>query len=271
MVSGVVFMSEFVIEDIVHIDIYENFGTGYPLDKLSREFFGIIYHVGNRERMLIDGKTIDIAGGEIIFYRQNEKYRIELPDNYLKCYVIDFFGHTDENWMVIRNCEDLFPLFSEAAKLWNRHREDEYYRADCMSITYRIFAEICRRRDRGSVPYRRRDRLARVISEIHENYHSPDLRVRDLASSAGISERYLCRDFTAAYGKSPRQYISDLRLTCARELLRAEYGVGEAARLTGFRDVCQFSAFFRRECGMSPSDFILKKRRLDSIPDRILH
>ena len=264
-------MSEFVIEDIVHIDIYENFGTGYPLDKLSRDFFGIIYHVGKRERMLIDGKTIDITGGEIVFFRQDEKYRIELPDNYLKCYVIDFFGHTDENWMVIRNCEDLFPLFSEAAKLWNRHREDEYYRADCMSLAYRIFAEMCRRRDRQSVPFRQKERLTLVISMIHENYGSPELRVSELARLAGVSERYLCRDFSEVYGKSPRQYISDLRITRAKELLCAEYGVGETARLTGFRDVSHFSAFFRAACGMSPSDYVIRSKELSETPERNIH
>lgn len=264
-------MSDFVIDSIVHVDIFENFGYGYPLDKLSRDFYGIIYHVGKRERIYIGGKVIDIAGGEIIFYRQHEKYRIELTDNYLKCYVIDFFGRTDESWMVIRNCEDLFPLFSEAAKLWNRHREDEYYRADCMSLAYRIFAELCRRRDRRSVPYRQKERLTPVVSMIHDNYHSPDLRVRDLASAAGVSERYLCREFTAAYGKSPRKYLSDLRIDRAKELLTAEHGVGDAARLTGFRDVSQFSAFFKRECGMSPSGFILKSRKLNETPERIIH
>lgn len=267
-------MSEFVIDDIANIALFENFGAGYPLDKLSRDCFGLIYNTGAtgaREKIIIDGKTFETNGGSTIFFRQHEKYRIELPDNYLKCYVIDFFGRTDEKWMVLEKCEDLFPLFSEAAKLWNRHREDEYYRADCMSITYRIFAEMCRRRDRQSVPYRRKERLTPVISAIHENYHSPDLRVGDLARLAGVSERYLCRNFTEVYGKSPRQYISDLRLARAKELLTAEYGVGETARLTGFRDVCHFSAFFRHECGMSPSDFIVRSRGLNEIPDRIIH
>ena len=253
-------MSEFVIDDLVHVDIWENFGAGYPLDKLSREWFGLIYNVSSNERIIIDGKTLEMGSGSVIFFRQHEKYRIELPDNYLKCYVFDFFGRTDEKWIALENCEDLFPLFSEAAKLWNRHREDEYYRADCMSIAYRIFAEVCRRRDRRSVPYRQKERLAPIISTIHENYHSPDLRVGNLAEIAGVSERYLCRDFTSVYGKSPRKYISDLRLTRAKELLTAGFGVGETARMTGFRDVCHFSAFFHRECGMSPSCFILKGR-----------
>lgn len=264
-------MSEFVIDDIANIAIFENFGDQYPLNKLSRDWFGLIYNVGAHERIIIDGKTFDTNVGSVVFFRQRERYRIELPENYIKCYVIDFFGRTDEKWMVLENCEDLLPLFSEAAKLWNRHREDEYYRADCMSLSYRIFAEMCRRRDRQSVPYRQKERLAPVISAIHENYHSPDLRVSDLARLAGVSERYLCRNFTEVYGKPPRQYISDLRLTRAKELLTADYGVGETARLTGFRDVCHFSAFFRRECGMSPSDYCLRSRGLNETPDIVTH
>lgn len=64
-----VFMSEFVIDDIANIALFENFGAGYPLNKLSRDWFGLIYHVGRRERIIIDGKTIDISGGEVVFYR----------------------------------------------------------------------------------------------------------------------------------------------------------------------------------------------------------
>lgn len=264
-------MSEFVIDDIVNVDIFENFGNGYPLDKLSRDWYGLIYNVGRRERIIIDGRCFDTTGGSVIFFRQHEKYRIELPDNYLKCYVFDFTGRTDEKWMVLEHCEDLFPLFAEAAKLWSRHREDEYYRADCMSLAYRIFAEMCRRRDRQSVPFRQKERLTPVISMIHENYGSPELRVSELARLAGVSERYLCRDFSEVYGKSPRQYISDLRITRAKELLCAECGVGETARLTGFRDVSHFSAFFRAACGMSPSDYVIRSKELSETPERIIH
>ena len=97
-------MSEFVIDDIVHVDIFENFGNGYPLDKLSRDWYGLIYNVGRRERIIIDGRCFDTTGGSVIFFRQHEKYRIELPDNYLKCYVFDFTGRTDEKWMVLEHC-----------------------------------------------------------------------------------------------------------------------------------------------------------------------
>ena len=79
------FMSEFVIDDIVHVDIFENFGDGYPLDKLSRDWFGLIYNVGAREKIIIDGKTFETNGGSTVFFRQHERYRIEFPDNYIKC------------------------------------------------------------------------------------------------------------------------------------------------------------------------------------------
>ncbi|WP_328335257.1 helix-turn-helix transcriptional regulator [Kribbella sp. NBC_00382] len=56
-------------------------------------------------------------------------------------------------------------------------------------------------------------------------------------------------------GESPLGYLTDLRMTLAADLL-AEPGasVGAVARRIGYADAFSFSAAFKRERGISPSN-----------------
>lgn len=245
-------VSELKLDRIAQIELFENFGNGYPLDKESRNTHGIIYQLDASPRIILGGKLYKITSGDVYFFRQHEKYRVELPDNYIKCYVIDFLGEYDGDFMVIHGCEDMLPLFEEAGRLWRRHREDEYFRLDCMALTYRIFAEICRRRDRLGQPLRKKERLKPVLERIHRDYGSSELKISDLAELVGMGERNLCKSFCEVYGSSPKRYLTDLRMKRAKELLRVDHTVTEVARMVGFRDVYHFSTCFKKKFGISP-------------------
>ena len=252
MEYNIIEVSELKLDRIEQIELFENFGNGYPLDKESRNTHGIIYQLDASSRIILGGKLYKITSGDVYFFRQHEKYRVELPDNYTKSYVIDFLGEYDGDFMVIHGCEDMLPLFEEAERLWRRHREDEYFRLDCMALTYRIFAELCRRRDRIGQPLRKKERLKPVLERIHRDYGSSELKISDLAELVGMGERNLCKSFCEVYGSSPKRYLTDLRMKRAKELLRVDHTVTEVARMVGFRDVYHFSTCFKKEFGISP-------------------
>lgn len=243
------------IDAIRQIELFENFGNGYPLDKQSRNTYGLVYQLNSNARVIISGKLYKIASGDVVFFRQHEKYRVELPDNYIKCYVIDFLGEYDGDFIIIHGCGDLLPLFEEAERLWKRHREDEYFRLDCTALTYRIFAELCRRHDRLGQPLRKKERLKPVLERIHHDYGSSELKISELAELVGMSERNLCKSFCEVFGSSPKRYLTDLRMKRAKELLRVDHSVTEVARMVGFRDVYHFSACFKKEFGISPLEY----------------
>ncbi len=77
--------------------------------------------------------------------------------------------------------------------------------------------------------------------------------VGDAASLLGLDRRYLCRIFKERTGRSPREYLLELRLERAASLLR-ETGctVGEAARSVGYEDAFLFSKMFKRRYGKAP-------------------
>ncbi len=91
-------------------------------------------------------------------------------------------------------------------------------------------------------------------------YHaSSRVTVNDVARRIGVSASYLYRVFTAAYSCSPRQFLNECRLRRARETLDAGESVSEAARAAGYDDALEFSRFFKKHAGLSPSAYAAKK------------
>jgi len=76
------------------------------------------------------------------------------------------------------------------------------------------------------------------------------------ARAAATSRRSLLRHFRAAFGRTPLQYLHEVRATRARMLLETTYlSVDSVAELCGYRDTAMFRRVFTRESGLSPSAY----------------
>ncbi|WP_020384912.1 AraC family transcriptional regulator [Kribbella catacumbae] len=93
-----------------------------------------------------------------------------------------------------------------------------------------------------------------VLQAMHHSPADP-WTLASLAEVASVSRTTLARRFTELTGESPLGYLTDLRMTLAADLL-AEPGssVGAVARRIGYADAFSFSAAFKRERGISPSN-----------------
>lgn len=105
-----------------------------------------------------------------------------------------------------------------------------------------------------AIPFRE---LRAPIDYIHQNFAS-DISVQSLASACNISVSALERRFKKHLKKTPHQYISDVRLDKARQMLReTDKPIGSIALETGFADHSHFTRTFTRMFGIAPS----KERR----------
>lgn len=63
------------------------------------------------------------------------------------------------------------------------------------------------------------------------------------------------RLFRETFGESIFDYIADLRMTHARDLLfDGKYQINEVARIVGYKNPHHFSTAFRRTFGIRPSE-----------------
>jgi AraC-like DNA-binding protein len=104
-------------------------------------------------------------------------------------------------------------------------------------------------------------RLSPALSAMHADAaHS--WTVPELAAVSGLSRAAFARSFQQALGQAPMQYLTDWRMTLARDHLRTgELALAQIAARTGYASPYAFAAAFRRHHGQPPGRW--RKRELD--------
>lgn len=96
---------------------------------------------------------------------------------------------------------------------------------------------------------------------IEKNLSDPELSNETIAGELKISEVYLRKLFTNHLGTSPKQYILDMRIQKAKELLiESPLSVTDISRECGFSSVYHFCRAFKQRTATTPTQFAEKNR-----------
>ena len=101
----------------------------------------------------------------------------------------------------------------------------------------------------------KRESMLKVISYIHEHYYEK-ITVEDLMKIACLSRSTFIRRFSDVCKIPPSDYIMNRRLEAAEYmLLSTRCSLGEIASKTGFYDATHLSHTFKKQKGISPSEY----------------
>ena len=141
-----------------------------------------------------------------------------------------------------------------------RQREELGYRALCRARVTELLVYLCRHYAVDGMPAkdmvkRRRDleRLQPALNYIEQHY-AERISVEQLAQLLCLSPDRLGHLFREGVGQAPLQYINEIRLRKAMNLLKTEeHTVTEVAQAVGFFDYNHFGRLFRRRYGCTPN------------------
>lgn len=249
---------EFRITKICHIIERRN-AAGWHMSNICSKHYVIVF--------VLDGEAEYSIGGEPHLLQKNNMYIFSpnllrsgktdpqnpwsfisiMFDMELNEEARNFFDRSILAW---HNMGTYQKLFSEASKAWTG--KDPLFKVKCsMLLTEIVYQLFLSNLPHQNTPHTKKLEYARSV--IQQNFKN-EISVEELAKSLDMSVSYFRRLFHKVYGYSPMQYIMNLRIENARDLLLSgEVNVTEAAHLSGFDDIYYFSRLFKAKTGVSPS------------------
>lgn len=99
--------------------------------------------------------------------------------------------------------------------------------------------------------------IRRVHEYIDQNFSNSALRLEDVARANFISTQYLCSVYRHATGHTVGDYIFDVRMYHAQQLIKNnQRNVTAISEACGYDDPNYFSKCFRKKFGMTPKQYI---------------
>lgn len=101
--------------------------------------------------------------------------------------------------------------------------------------------------------------LQRAIGEIEKNISDSELDIEKFAKLVGVSRMQLYRKLNALTNMTVKEFIRHIRLKRAAQLLsQKKMNISEIAYEVGFKDLSHFRKCFKREYGVSATEYITR-------------
>lgn len=97
--------------------------------------------------------------------------------------------------------------------------------------------------------------LIRQSKRFIEEYYPEKIDLDDLAKAAFMSRFHYIRVFKQVYGVTPRNYLKDMRISKAKELLKQGHSVTKVCMSVGYESLATFSTTFNKSTGYSPREY----------------
>lgn len=213
----------------------------------------------------IDGIAYTARPGDWFFIPAGVMHRYSnFPETPMKKYWMHFDIYPSVNLLAplqvahrvnAAGCTRVTELFEEFGVLHNS--TDLCDRLRVKAIILNLLAEYIRLADRNTqVVWEERDEdMRNVLSYIQENFRR-NLTTGELAAVCHMHPTHFIRAFKLKMAQTPHQYIADLRMEYARQLLdRSDWSLVEVAENAGFYDLAHFSRSFKRHFAMTPTQY----------------
>ncbi|WWR15945.1 response regulator [Lachnospiraceae bacterium JLR.KK008] len=265
-------------------------GIGAPVDRL-RELpvsFEKASHAFAHRYLVSDSLILSSAGGSQVAYREKEAFNMSTVDlkqldrgkirEFLKLgekeetiyFIEEFFNDLGANAMRSTMFRQYITMdayfcvceFLEELQIERKSIEPPdavagvlQDRESAMQYIVKIMKKALELRE-STASGHNRDIVGEVIDYIEKHYADEELSLNQLSSHVNFSPNYLSMIFSQQTGKPFIKYLTDFRMSKAKELLRCTgKRSSEISVEVGYRDSHYFSYLFKKTQGMTPTQY----------------
>ncbi len=239
------------------------YGDGlYRSDQMNPSGITLRIVVRGSWKIEMSGSSFEAQSGDIflalpgrhIIFSQTDKmqgwewYEIQFCGSAAESFVSEFGLYPDAPVVRPKNPELTLELFIEIYELMGSsfRREDE-----AMCIIFRLLRAVDA--EKNSQRGRETGNLVRDAINIFETELSGRPNINEIAARLGVDRTSLFRAFVKETGRSPYEYMDDLKYKMVLELLSgSEASIASVGASAGFKDQRYFISWFRRHAAMPP-------------------
>ena len=167
--------------------------------------------------------------------------------------------------LLIHEAQQVYRHFENIAPRINMEKREDAPCCDQLIKTYleQLFIHICRRDDNLEFSQRAVSGNSayglvfaqRIRDYLQENY-TQKITLATLAAEMGVSTSQIKRTFREQIGKSMVNYITHLRISQAKRMIReGKYNFTQIAEAVGYDSIYYFSSLFKKHTGKTLSEY----------------
>ncbi len=214
----------------------------------GRPFSAFIFRAGGNVEFEIGDKNYPIKSGDVSFMPENLSYNA----NYSECeFIVVHLTECNYNKFEninIKNSSYVKEEFNNLLNDWNKNQSVN----SAKSSVYKILQYIADEKKLNEYD----NVFIECVNYINANFCNSDLSISEICKKLYISESSLLRKFHKYYNITTKEYLLDLRLRKAIDLLiTGKYSINAISKMCGFNDEKYFSRLFKKKYNQSPSCF----------------
>ncbi len=224
----------------------------------KRGYDSLSIRVAGKGEFCYSGKNLEISRGDVLYIPKNADYTQKTQGETVLAIHFINHGFKENLDFEILSVEDFLfveQTFKKMYDIWKEKKQG--HKLKCTALLYELLYFLnCSVQNEFLTSISTDTKIGKAIDYIHHNFRKCDIEISYLSELCAVSETYFRKLFKKIYSVSPKQYIINLRLEYASQLLKSQlYTVYEASEKSGFSDSKYFSRLFKKHFKVSPQKF----------------
>lgn len=239
----------------VHMSGIATLKPPYLVERTDPSIHTLLFTSEGSGQLVVDGGEYPIEPDSLTVIPAHADFRFEIVgEHWRMCWVL---LPLTARWAALMPNKPEVRHTRQALNIFHLSHVIDQDRGESQSIREPSFAKMARYIELNlkAEEDQKDDRLGHAFSVVEQSLHKA-WTVADIADLTFYSEPHFYRLCKEQLGRSPKQILRDLRIERAKHLLeQTDWPLAELANRLGFSDQFNFSNRFKKDVGISPSQF----------------